>query len=242
VALIGVYLHGSAVQGGLRPTSDLDVLAIVERPTTDDERRAIVHGLAEISGRRATRGPARPVELTVVQQSQLKPWRFPPIVDLLYGEWLRDELTTGDIPAPRPMPDLAPEVYLALLGNRALFGPAPAEVIDPVPAADLRRSIVAGVPGLLADLEGDTRNVLLTLARIVATLETGEILPKDEAVDLAAHLLPAGSTREVLLVAREMYVEGVDDEVAGPTWAAARPAAWEAATALVEAIAGFEVG
>jgi streptomycin 3"-adenylyltransferase len=240
--LIGVYLHGSAVQGGLRPTSDLDVLAIVDRPTTGAERRAIVDGLAEISGRRATRGPARPIELTVVQQSQLRPWHAAPVVELLYGEWLRDALSAGDIPEPGPMPDLAPEVNLALAGNRVLFGPPPAEVIDPVPAADLRRAIVAGVPGLLADLEGDTRNVLLTLARIVATLETGEILPKDEAVDLAAHLLPAGSTREVLLVAREMYVEGIDDEAAGPAWSAAKPAAWEAATALVEAIAGFETG
>ena len=161
------------------------------------------------------------------------------MVDLLYGEWLRDQLA-GDIPEPRPMPDLAPEVILALAGNRALIGPPPAEVIDPVPPADVRRAIVAGVPGLLADLEADTRNVLLTLARIVATLESGEILPKDEAVDLAAHLLPAGPTREVLLVAREMYVEGIDDEAAGSDWVAARPAARDAATALVEAIAGFE--
>jgi len=161
-------------------------------------------------------------------------------VELLYGEWLRDDLARGDIPEPRPMPDLAPEVTLALAGNRALFGPPPAEVMDPVPAADLRRAIVAGVPSLLADLDSDTRNVLLTLARIVTTLETGQILPKDEAVELAVHRLPPGQMREALLIARQMYLEGVDDDAAGAPWEAARPAAREAAMALVGEIAGFE--
>jgi aminoglycoside adenylyltransferase-like protein len=230
------------VLGGLRPTSDLDILAVVAGPTTGAQRRAIVDRLLEISGRRATRGPARPVELTIVQQSQLRPWHQAPLVELLYGEWLRDDLATGDIPEPKPMPDLAPEISLALAGNRALFGPPPADVIDPVPPTGLRRAIVAGVPGLLADLETDTRNVLLSLARIVATLETGEIQTKDEAVDLAVHLLPGGPTREALLVARDMYRDGIDDEAAGASWAAARPAARDAAAALVGEIAAFDVG
>ena len=36
--LIAVYLHGSAVMGGLRKDSDIDVLAIVEDDVSDDER------------------------------------------------------------------------------------------------------------------------------------------------------------------------------------------------------------
>jgi streptomycin 3"-adenylyltransferase len=125
-AAIGAYLHGSAVLGGLRPSSDLDVLAVVGRPTTEAERSAIVMRLLEISGQRASRGPARPVELTVLQASQARPWRGAPIVDLLYGEWLRDEFERGEIPAPRPMPDLGPEFALTLQGEWALFGPPPA--------------------------------------------------------------------------------------------------------------------
>ena len=120
-ALVGAYLHGSAVLGGLRSSSDLDVLVVVDRPTTEDERRTIVGRLLEISGRRASRGPARPVELTIVRAAEVKPWHFPPTVDLLYGEWLRDELERGRIPAPAPMPDLGPEIALTLQGNQALF-------------------------------------------------------------------------------------------------------------------------
>ena len=240
-ALIGAYLHGSAVLGGLRPTSDLDVLAVVDRPTTAEERRMIVERLFEISGRRAARGPARPVELTVVEQSELRPWRAAPVVDLLYGEWLREDLKRGDVLEPQPTPDLAPEIVLTLAGNRALFGPPPAEVIDPVPADGLRRAVVAGTPKLVAELEGDMRNVLLTLARIVATLETGEILPKDAAVELVAHRLSAGPQRDVLLLARDMYLQGINDDDAGAGWADLLPTARDVATELVSQIAAYEV-
>jgi predicted nucleotidyltransferase len=53
-ALIGAYLYGSAVDGGLQDDSDLDLLAVVERRLTDAERHAIVDGLLPLSGR-ATR-------------------------------------------------------------------------------------------------------------------------------------------------------------------------------------------
>jgi len=229
------------VRGTLRPTSDLDILAVVNRATTADERRAVVERLLRISGRAAASGPARPVELTIVRQSEIRPWRPGPVVDLVYGEWLRPDFEKGEIAEPRSMPDLAPEITLALAGNRSLFGPPPAEVLDPVPRNDLRRSIVAGVPSLLSDLSWDQRNVLLTLARIVATLETDEILPKEEAAELVAHRL-APAARELLLTARQMYVEGVSDEAAGAAWAATKPAALEAATELISEIAGYDIG
>jgi streptomycin 3"-adenylyltransferase len=38
--LVGTWLHGSAVLGGLRPRSDIDVLAISRRPTVPRERSA----------------------------------------------------------------------------------------------------------------------------------------------------------------------------------------------------------
>jgi Domain of unknown function (DUF4111) len=137
------------------------------------------------------------------------------------------------------MPDLAPEVTLVLAGNRALFGPPPAELIDPVPQGDLRRAVVAGIPSLLADLEGDQRNVLLTLARILATLEMDQILPKADAAELVAHRLSPAS-RDLLLTARQMYLDGISDEAAGAAWAETKTLARDAATELISEIAGFE--
>ncbi len=207
--VVGAYLHGSAVLGGLRPTSDVDVLVVVRRPTTIAERREIVDRVLDVSGRRARRGPARPVELTIVVQSVVRPWRYPPRAELQYGEWLRDDYERGFVPEPGPSPDLAPLIAMTLAGNHPLVGPPPAEILDAVPPADLRRAIVAGVPGLLADLEPDTRNVILTLARIWVTLATGEILSKDAAAAWAVDRLPP-EHRPVLARARDAYLAGDD--------------------------------
>ncbi|MFD4861712.1 aminoglycoside adenylyltransferase family protein [Streptomyces atratus] len=199
--LVGMYLHGSAVLGGLAPASDLDVLTVTRRSLGNRQRRSLLEGLLEISGLTST---VRPVELTVVVQSEVRPWRFPPAGDFLYGEWLREEYEAGGIPQPGPMPDLALVLTMALSGDRPLTGPRPAEVLAPVPHADLVRASVAGIPELLTELDEDTRNVLLTLARIWATLATGEIKPKDAAADWAlARLSP--EHRTVLEHARNLY-------------------------------------
>jgi predicted nucleotidyltransferase len=231
-AIVGAYLHGSAVLGGLRPTSDIDVLVVIDRPTGLEERRAITDRLLGISGRRAYRGPGRPVELTIVVASEVRPWRYPPRVELQYGEWLRDEYEAGRTPGPGPSPDLAPLIAMTLAGAAAgvlpLAGRVATDLLGPVPAHDLRRAIVAGVPDLLADLETDTRNVLLTLARIWATLATGALVSKDAAAAWASARLPVAH-RAVLDRARSMYLEGRDED----DWGSLKPAVRASAGLLV---------
>lgn len=107
------------------------------------------------------------------------------------------------------MPDLAPLITMVLLGDTPLFGPPPARLLDPVPHDDLRRAIVAGVPELLADLASDTRNVLLTLARVWTTLATGTVTSKDAAASWALGRLP-DRHRPVLARARSLYLGGRD--------------------------------
>ncbi|MCA1271872.1 aminoglycoside adenylyltransferase family protein [Streptomyces rubiginosohelvolus] len=200
--LIGAYLHGSSVLGGLKPASDVDVLLVSRKSMDEQERRALLEGLLSISGSGDT---ARSVELTVVVQSEVRPWRYPPTCDFLYGEWLRAEYEAGTVPRAEPMPDLALLISMTLTGDAPLTGPRPAQVLDPVPHADLVRASVAGIPELLDDLEGDTRNVLLTLARIWATLATGRIMPKDVAAGWAVGQLPP-EHRAVLEHARRLYL------------------------------------
>ncbi|WP_435887376.1 aminoglycoside adenylyltransferase family protein [Streptomyces antimycoticus] len=200
--LIGAYLHGSSVLGGLRPASDVDVLLVSRRSMDERERRALLGGLLGISG---SRNEARPVELTVVVQSEVQPWRYPPTCEFLYGEWLRAEYEAGKVPRPEPMPDLALLITMALTGDYPLAGPRPTQVLDPVPHSDLVRANVAGIPDLLDNLDGDTRNVLLTFARIWTTLTTGQIRPKDAAADWALAQLPP-EHRPVLEHARQLYL------------------------------------
>jgi streptomycin 3"-adenylyltransferase len=70
--------------------------------------------------------------------------------------------------------------------------------------------MVDGIPSLLSDLESDTANVVLTLARIWVTIATGEVRSKDAAAERALAALPAAH-RPVLERARAVYLGAEDD-------------------------------
>jgi predicted nucleotidyltransferase len=207
----GLYLHGSAVVGGLRPDSDLDVLLVTRRSLRADERADLVEFLLSRSGRHASAGPSRPIELTSVVVDDVVPWVYPPMCDVHYGDWLRGDIAGGQVPQRHVEPDLAVLLTSLRQDARALTGPPPAELLDAVPPHDLRRSLVDGLDPLLGDLDGDERNVLLTLARMVVTLDTGQIVSKDEAARrILPTLDPAG--RAVLTLALRGYLgEAADD-------------------------------
>lgn len=207
-AILGAYLYGSAVVGGRRPDSDVDLFVVASRRLTADEKRRIVDGLLPISGR-ATRPAAwRPLEVTVVARPDVVPWRYPPRVELQYGEWLRDRFVAGDVePSPPADPDLAVLITMVRASSVALSGPPAAALLHPVPSADLVRAMVDGLDPLLGDLDSDTRNVILTLARMWSTVATGDIRSKDAAADWALSELPA-EHRPVLFAARDLYLRG----------------------------------
>jgi streptomycin 3"-adenylyltransferase len=210
-ALVGLYLYGSSIAGGLQHESDIDVLAVTRRSLSTPERVEITDLLLRFSGRRATVDPGRPVELTSVVHSELSPWRYPPLCDYQYGEWLREDITAGHLPAPHPDPDLAILISSARPGSKPLRGPGLDEITDPVPAADLRLAIHDSVQPLLGDLDGDERNVLLTLARMIVTLVTGEIVSKDDAARRVMSGLPP-SSRRLLGLARQGYLGEIADD------------------------------
>lgn len=201
--VLGVYLHGSATLGGLKPASDLDVLAVTDRSLNAGERRDLVDELLLLSDAREDGWGS--VELTVVVQSQVRPWRYPPVADFLFGDWLRADIEANGPPQPGSMPNLAIELPQLLAHGITISGPDSEELLDPVPAVDTVRGSLDGIPSLLSDLVADTRNVLLTLARIWATVATGQVMSKDSAAGWALRRLPA-EHRPVLEHARALYL------------------------------------
>ncbi len=221
---VAAYLFGSAIFGGLRPESDLDVLGVSRRPTTRPEKQRLVQDLLAVSGRRTPEGMWRRIELTIVVERDVRPWRYPPSFDFQYGDWLRREFESGNVePWPTKVnPDLATLITMVVLANTPLLGRPPAEVFDPVPRRDLLHAMAGDLDRLRGDIDSDTRNVILTLARIWSTVETGVIRSKDAAADWALDRLPEAH-RPVLARARAIYVgdraEGWDDlkDQIGPT-------------------------
>ena len=209
--VLGVWSYGSLVDGGLRPDSDVDLLLMTERSLDARERTDLTGVLMDHSGRRARVEPGRPLEVTAVVRRSVQPWTYPPVADYQYGEWLRDEATSGDPLGPRPSPDLAVLLTQARAASTALAGPPLVSVTDTVPPADLRRAVIDELDPLLEDLAGDERNVLLTLARMVVTLQTGEIVPKDVAAQRVSSDLAADDAA-TLDLARRAYLGEADDD------------------------------
>ncbi len=207
-AIVAIYLYGSALAGGLRADSDLDFALVTSRRLTVPEKEHLFDAIRPLSRRSLRPGDWRPLEVTVLALPDLRPWRYPPQVDAQYGEWLTDiELSEQVGRGPVASPDLALIITMLRQTSRAYRGPAAEDVLAPVPFDDLVRATLDAVPILLADLEDDTRNVLLTLARMWATMATRTIRSKDDAAEWAAGRLPADA-RGLLDHARALYSDG----------------------------------
>jgi hypothetical protein len=199
-----------------QPTSDIDILVVTGRLVTLPEKRRLVAGLLAISAPFPPPGPERCVEITVVAQAQVRPWRYPPSFDLQYGEWLRSRFERGDrrLLQPAVNVDLTTLLTIVLLGDRPLFGPPPGALLDPALLEDCVRAMVSDIDLLMDELEHDTRNILLTLARIWQTVVTGVIARKDQAAAWALERLPPDH-RHVMERARAMYLGRQPDDWTG---------------------------
>ena len=199
--VVGAYLFGSAVLGGLRPRSDLDVMVVSSRPTIPVEKERLVSRLLHLSGR------PRHLELTILVESEIRPWRYPPRMDFQYGDWWRAEFEAGEVEpwGSADNPDVASLIRMVVLADTPLQGPPPTEVFEPIPRQDYRAALVHGIDGLLAEIDTDTCNVVLTLARIWIGCVTDEIHSKDAAADWALPRLPERH-QNTLEEARALYL------------------------------------
>jgi predicted nucleotidyltransferase len=209
-ALRAVFLHGSAVTTGLRPESDIDLLAMIDRPLSDQERRALLADLLQLSP--ALPGAAddpRRLEVMIFRTSPRGLQDYPAEVEFIYGEWLRKDFEAGSLPMPGRNAENT--LILAQAGRNAevLFGEATGQLPE-IPAEDIRTALGDALPQLIEGLRGDERNVLLTLARIWWTASSGAFVSKDAAAAWAAPLLPP-LERHCLDLARGAYLGLVVD-------------------------------
>jgi len=198
------------------------------------ERRSLVDGLLSISRSRRDTSGRRHLEVTVVAEPDIRPWRYPPPMELQYGDWWRTELEAGTEPWSSPNPDLAVLLTAARADSITLFGPAIDGVVEAVPRGDLDQALRDVISDLVADLDDDTRNVLLTLTRVWFTLETGTIGAKDVAAEWALARLPK-ERGDAVRLARAGYLGDRQDPWTGEAMVTARADA----NAILEAISAL---
>lgn len=203
---VGVYLHGSAVLGCFGPHSDVDLVAVASRSTTDPERRALVDALLEISAPYEPSGPPRAVELDLVVSSALDPWRYPTPFDFHYSEEFRSRFESGQLEPweDHESRDLAAHVTVLRFAGVVLRGPPVAQVFADVPFEDYVDALTHDLAWCRQRWATRPRYGVLSIARIWATLATGVPHSKASGAEWALPRLPA-ELRPVLEHGRDFY-------------------------------------
>lgn len=211
-SLRAVYLHGSATSGGLRPRSDIDLLAIIDHPMREADRRRLLSMMLELSGSHPPPpGGPRCLDLSVFLVADLAVPTCPARAEFIYGEWLREDFLAGASPGPVVSPDNTLVLAQARQNAQTLYGPPASDLLPEIPPAQIRMAMRDTLPDLVGGLIGDERNVLLTLARMWRTSATGEFVPKDAAATWAASRAPR-QVADTLATARDGYLGMVQDD------------------------------
>ena len=180
--LLGVYLYGSYVKGGLKKDSDVDFLVIINRDMTKEEKRILISKIMPISKEIGEDTSLKYIELTVLNYHENENWSYPPIEEFIYGEWLREDYLNYFIPEKNNNIDLTILLYQAKLSSISIYGENNINNLIPdVPFIDLQKAIKESSKELIKDFYGDETNVILTLCRMIVTYETGKFYSKDLA-------------------------------------------------------------
>ncbi len=190
--LRAIHLYGSAVAGGLKPNSDIDLLVTICQLLTEAQRATLMQELLALSSPPGASAEKRALEVTVVLYSQLVPWCFPPAREMQFGEWLREDICQGIYEPAQQDWDIVLLITQILETSIPLKGERAERLFTPAPAAQLLKALRYPLDlwQSTADVQGDEYHIVLTLARIWYTLSTGRFTSKDAAADWLLPQLP----------------------------------------------------
>ncbi|HCC0886776.1 TPA: DUF4111 domain-containing protein [Salmonella enterica] len=204
-SLLAIHLYGSAMVGGLKPGSDIDLLATIRLALTETQRETLMQELLALSSPSGLSAEKRALEVTFVCYSQLVPWCFPPSREMQFGEWLREDICRGVYEPAQPDWDIVLLITQILQASIPLRGERAERLFTPAPAAQLLKALRYPLDfwHTEADVQGDEYHIVLTLARIWYTLATGRFTSKDTAADWLIPQLPEESAATLRTAQRE---------------------------------------
>lgn len=238
--LLSIHLYGSAVDGGLQPRSDIDLMVTVAEPLAEAVRQALMRELLAHSAPPGSPGALRALEVTVLALGVRQPWRYPARREMQFGEWLREDIVAGRFEPAMADPDLAILLTKLRLHSVALLGPPAAELFAPVPARDFRQALADTIAQWNAppDWQGEEAPILLALARIWYSASTGAITSKHAAAAWAAERMPVEHAIILQRAAQAYLGGGEDDGLAATPGAVAATIHWckQRITPLLQAL------
>lgn len=189
--LVGIYLDGSLALGGYDSASDIDFVAVIERDLSPDEFNALKIMHSEINQQNTPL--AQEIEGFYVSSEAVRRYnpRHSHFVNLERGsneqlKWCEQDYYW------------IIHRYILCEYGVTLTGPQPVNLIDPVSADGLRRTMssvldewgryICQKPDIIAQ-PGYQSYAVLTICRILYTLNAGDIVSKREAAEWASSAL-----------------------------------------------------
>lgn len=189
--LVGMYLFGSLANGGFDRYSDVDILVVTERSVSDHVFSLLQSMHAEIAA--ADNGYADQLEVSYIPRDALRRYdpqnNRHPHLDRGRGETLHVVSHDSDWVVQR---------HVLRERGISLAGPEARTLIDPVSAEDLRQAMRPILFDWYAhflekpvpfDSRGYQSYTVLSLCRILYTLETGQVISKQSAAEWAKQAL-----------------------------------------------------
>ena len=211
-------MYGSAVDGGLKPYSDIDLLVTVNARPDESIRQTLLLDFLKASAPPGKSTALRALEVTVIVHNEVVPWHYPTRRELQFGEWLRKDILAGIFESAVIDADLAILLTKARQHSIPLVGPIAEEFFAPVPKNDFYRALAHTLKQWKSppDWAGDERNVVLTLARIWYSAVTGKTVLKDVAADWLMERLPV-EHQSILYEAQQAYLGHGSDNLVSHT-------------------------
>jgi streptomycin 3"-adenylyltransferase len=181
--------------------SDVDLLVVTRRRMPVDTKRRVAELLL-----RFWNDPC-PIEISFLNESQLRPWRHPTPFDFHFGEDWREEFQQQMAGGrwrkwndeTRVDGDLAAHITVTLSRGTCLRGAPIGEVFPAVPRDDYVDSIVSDLEWAKARIAEIPVYFVLNACRVLAHLSEGLDLSKDEGGVWALAGLPVEFHRTIAL-------------------------------------------
>lgn len=210
--LTGVYVHGSLAFGCFTwETGDVDLIVVVKKEPDHFKKRALIRSIMAIEAD----APPKGIELSVLLEADCRHFTHPMPYVMHYSKghatrYLEDP--DGHIRRLRGTDrDLAAHITVMHAVGYELMGPKVECVFSKVPAADY-------IDALMYDIEDAAQNIhqapvytVLNLCRVLAYVEEGRMISKDDGGEWGKRNLPEGFVPTVES-ALEAYRTGGDRE------------------------------
>lgn len=209
--LTGIYIHGSLAFGCFHwECSDIDFLVVTESEPTLEQKEALIQTILDLNPLAPTKG----LEMSVILKEDCLHFHHPLPYYLHYSNSHLEKVQADLKAYCQNMhgldPDLAAHITVTRAVGQVLCGPAIEDIFAPVPAADYLDSIWFDIENAEEDIHENPVYVALNLCRVLAFVQDGRVLSKEQGGVWGQSHLPENH-KSVVRRAHKIYMQGAHE-------------------------------